>query len=199
MANDVFQVNVIGSSADEYVENVLHMSSDATGSALPGADALALAGQFLTTNIPTYLACLGTDYVLGGLKVKRVNNTGGPGALALGLGAPGTFAGETVVSGAGGVLTAGYYDTIMTTPRWRTTRIFMPGLPAGAVDEGAFQPAYITALAAFAAQLATPITAGGRTFTYCAYKRSTGSAFTVNAPVIGKVLGTQRRRYRPVI
>lgn len=199
MANDVYQVNVIGSVANEYVENVWHFESSALNSVTPGADAAALLTALQSSVQTPFLACLPDDYELGGYKAKRVNNTGGPSAVLLAGGAAGAIGATSAVSGEGAVITCGYFNSLGPSMRWRTTRIFMPGLPQDAISEGEFRALYIAAVQAFADDLVTPITAGPNTLTYCAYSKAMGHPYAVNPPQVSALVGTQRRRFKPVI
>lgn len=199
MANDVFQVNVIGSVAGEYVENVWHFVSTAINSATPGADAEAMLNALQGSVQTLYLDCLPTDFELGGYKAKRVNNTGGPTAVLLAAGAPGTGGAPSVVSGEGGLITFGYFSSLSAKARWRTTRIFTPGVYLGAIVGNVLSGPYLTALQSFGDALFSSFAGGGATYQYCAYQRTTGHAYAVNSPQVSSLIGTQRRRYKPSI
>ena len=199
MANDVFQVNVIGSVAGEYVENVWHFVSSVANSGTPGADAEAMLNALQTSVQTPYLDCLSDDFELGGYKSKRVNNTGGPTAVLLAAGAPGTGGAPSVVSGEGGLITFGYFSSLSAKPRWRTTRIFTPGVYLGAIVGNVLSAPYLARLQVFADALNTGFAAGGATYLYCGYQRASGHPYTVNAPQVSSLIGTQRRRYKPSI
>jgi len=197
MANDTYQLNVIAAVADEYCENILHFQTSASSSSTPAADALAVITQFRAAIEPLWTACLSTDWQLGGYKCKRINNTGGPTAIAPVAGVVGGYGTGSVASGIGPLITATYYDAAAVKPRWRDGRIFMTGAPAGSCVGNVWQAAMIAAINNLTAIMIAPL-GGALTPQYVVWTKHTGLAKIPVSMQLSAKVGTQRRRYVPV-
>lgn len=197
MAMDVYQLNVIGAVAEEYVENILHFQTNTASSSTPAADALAVIVAWRAAIEANYVGMLASDYMLGGYKCKRINNTGGPTAVAPTTGIVGTIGAASTVSGAGPLITATYYDAAAVKPRWRDGRIFIPGSPIGGCIGNQWQAIVTTPVLAFNAILINAF-GGALAPQYGIWTKHTGLfKIPVSLQLSAKV-GTQRRRYVPV-
>lgn len=195
---DVYQLAIFGAVANEYVLNVLHFQSSLTSSPTPDLDAAGLITAWQTAAEAAYLACLSQDYTLGGYQAKRINNTGGPTYIQTPPGLVGTIADNSVVSGAGAVLTAPYYQSSGTKPQWRTSRIFIPGIPATGVVKNQLQALLTTPLSAFATILNSPL-GSMPTYTYGVWSKVTSQWYDITTLRTSAHIGTLRRRYKPVV
>lgn len=202
---DIFELQVIGNCGGQYVENVLHFLGAQTNSTTPGTDANQVINDFIATVQGPYLACMANDYILGGYKCRRVNNTGGPGASQVN-GGIGTRTKASQVQSSGAVITGDWYDPthINKAPKgpgkWSVSKIFMPGAAQGDIVDGAVQAGYATALGTFIGALSAGIGSGPvGPETYIVWSRKQMTGYTVTGLEVALLTGTQRKRLRPVI
>ena len=128
MPNDIHELTIVASVADQFVENVLHFQNNVAASTQPGTDSASLIAAFQADVEPTWLACLADDYGLQGYRCKRVNNSGGPSVIVPRSGVPGSFGTNSVTSGQGACIISSYkYIPSIGSDKYRTGRIFMPG------------------------------------------------------------------------
>lgn len=206
MASDVHQIIIVGSVAGEFVENILHFQGSVDGSATPAADSLSLITQFRAMVEPSWLPVVPDDYVVAGYKAKRVNNTGGPTVVAPVAGVNGEVGAIAIASGVGPCLIGNYYASGAIKPRWKVSRIFIPGVAVGLMSENVFTAPYPVNLAALAAALGAAI-GGAQNWRYGVFHKATVAPapvtaenfyIPVNIQLSGKP-GTQRRRYSPTL
>lgn len=195
MAMDVALLSIVGAVAGQPVENVIALQSDEANNAAPGNQAEKLITIWIATCKTAYLAMLPDDYKLKGFRARRVNNTGGPTA-ARPQDDPGTRGADAVVSGAGPVLIGSYFDTL----DWKSSRFFVPSIAAGDVVGNTFDAALVAACNAFAVFLKDPLPADGdgHVWTPGVWRRTATEFSELNSVIMSLIVGTQRRRYRPI-
>jgi hypothetical protein len=202
MPNDIHELTIVASVADQFVENVLHFQNNVAASTQPGTDSASLIAAFQADVEPTWLACLADDYGLQGYRCKRVNNSGGPSVIVPRSGVPGSFGTNSVTSGQGACIISSYkYIPSIGSDKYRTGRIFMPAIAESAIEENELQPGFITALQALCDLLAAEL-ADGLESTYGVYSRQTLSTVPFYVPDViypSSHIATQRRRLRPVL
>lgn len=197
--DDVYVMDIFASVGNQFVLTTLAWQNGVSADPTPFDTADALVDTWITSNEPSWLACCPDDYALQGYHCKRVNNTGGPNVITPRPGTLGTFGHGSVISSAGALITAPYYDSGSMKPQWRTARIFVPGVPDTAVSENLFQAAYITALNAFIAALIIPLASSPNLFTYGVWSRKEDAFYSCpDIQLTGKV-GTLRKRSKPFI
>lgn len=197
MAVDVYQLNLRATCAGQFVETVLHYKDINTSWADPYSAAAALIGRWQATLQAKWLACLPSDYILGAYACARVNNGGGSSSVSAIGEAAGTWGSNAILSGMGAVIQSDYYDGRHETARWRSGRIFLPGLPDGVVSNNRLGTSYISAVQTLISQLTASMGVTYYGFTYCVYSRGLDWVFDPLNLERGIKLGTQRRRYRP--
>jgi hypothetical protein len=205
MSMDVYQVQIIGENAGEQCENVLHFQGGVSSSSTPDADALSLISSLQSLVRTAYLTCVCSDYILGGWRAKRVNNTGGPEVSVVDS-ASGTYAGTVSSTQQCGLLVGPYYDSgaapppSHAKPMWRTTRIFMPTPPSTAIVDNDYSSVYSGYLSALCGLLNGPlgITSPGP-WQYGAWSRKETAFYSILTLQTSLLVGTQRRRLHPVI
>lgn len=199
MADDVYQLQIKGQAGGQFVENVLYFQGAKSNSVTPEADANALVNAFISGVMPSYLGCMPTDYSSGGFRAKRVNNTGGPSQVVV-YSQPGTGAAQTFSQAQGACCIGDYYAAGATKPQWRATRIFLPAAWVGAITEGQIQNAYGVAVNAFITAVQGALGSGpAGPFQYVAWSRTDNQAYPVVNMEMSLLVGTQRRRLRPVV
>jgi len=195
MAMDVALLEILGSVAGQPVANVIALQSDEADNANPGQQAKALIDIWLATANVAYLACLPDDYSQHGFRARRVNNTGGPSA-ALPNADNGTRGDNAIASGTGPCIIGSYFDTL----DWKSSRLFIPGVAVGDLVGNVFDAALIAAVNTFKAFLIDPLPADadGHVWTPGVWRRTAGEFSLLVSNSVSLVVGTQRRRYRPV-
>jgi hypothetical protein len=202
---DVHQLNVVGSVANEFVECIMHFQQSGSESATPAADSLALCNGFQATFETAFLAMVPDDFELAGYKAKRVNNTGGPSAVLVRGGQIGTVGADSFTSAVGPCIIANYYKEHAAKPRWATGRIFVPGAAEGLLQENLWQAPVPANCAAFAALLMNSFAA--LAWTYGVYHKATVAPKPITeeffyAPTLIQLSakpGVQRRRLLPTL
>jgi hypothetical protein len=193
------QMTIVGVANGQRVCNVLHFEAGVDTDPDPLAEAIALADAW---SVPMggqdlYLSGLPESYGYIGVRIKRVNNGGGPTYTRTNL-AAGNRAGNADFSGAGpvGLL---HCDGGAPEPEWHTGKIFYPSVSIEDVENNIFVEALKNAIIAFITTLMAGIGIGAPgPFKLGVLKRSTGTFLSpIGNSVSGKV-GTQRRRYLPI-
>lgn len=194
MANDVYQLIIVGNCAGEFFETVQHYESGVSGGIDPAGSALHLIDGF-QANVETSLqGVLAEDVNITGYKAKRVNNGGGPTVLRPIVAVPGTIVSTSATSGTAAVIVSRYSQG----GRWRTGRWFLPGIPESVLTGNQFSAGYITDVAALIAANQT-FTETGSTFTFGVWARKTSTFFAPTYVALSPKPGIQRRRLLPVM
>jgi hypothetical protein len=202
MANDVMQFHVVGSVAGEPTEIISAFITDNAAHAPdPTLSAAALIVIWQTNNEANLMAALPDDYVLHGYKARRINNTGGPTAVLPVPGVNGGRGANSVSSGQGPVVLIDYFDNVGVPNRWRTGRMFLPGIAAGDLVENVIQAALTAAVQTFidTVKQATGADGNGDNWTPVIWSRKHSQTFAPMAWGQSGVIGTQRRRLHPAL
>jgi hypothetical protein len=200
MAKQVYEIVPSGILGGQFVQNVLHCEVDETTPQNPFIVASQIieefngAGQF----VPTWLQMLPEDYKLTSLRVRRITDGGGPTAIATG-GA--LFAQDGDRSGA--ISSAQVCPLII----WvgiddpdSTGRTFLPGVSEDDVDEMTLVAGLQTEMLNFVGYWKGGGTLPTSAFPWsgCIYKRATDVGDPIIGGYVSPLIGTQRRRLRPV-
>lgn len=200
MANDVVQVQIVGSVAGEPAECVLHFQYDGTAGNTPTPSVTALVNVLASSFNAIWLAALPDDYQLVGYKAKRVNNTGGPSSAKPTPGAVGTRGATSISSGQGPVIIWNYLDLAADPDRWRTGRTFLPGISEGDLAGNVILPALTTATQAVITFLVAGFVDGDtHHWDFVLWSRKNSIAIMPNSGTVSGVIGTQRRRLHPAL
>lgn len=195
-----FELIVIASVSNQYVNNVLHFQPTATLSGTPLQQAESLATAWQSTVEAAWLACLPSDYTLAGYHARLA---GPPGSatyvLASAPGTVGTRGGVSTLSGVGPVLAFPANNPFAPHRKWETGKIFMPGLAAGDMLSNEFVISLLTACGTLIDLLLDPIVDSGNSFIYTVASNATGNMTNPSGGFVSMQVGTQRRRYHPVL
>lgn len=195
---DIYQLNVPGNVGKQYVENVMHYEiTIADTPDAPNPTATDLIAQWVATVQPMYLACLPTDYVLGGYKCKRIKPTGSNTVAQIDGASVGTAGGASVTSGQAPLCIFPILTTTNPVRKYNTAKLFLPAMTVGTVIGDIIQPAFLVAMNAFiTAFLANLALAGGGMATPSLYTKSSGAVSNLGIGSPSFILGTQRRRLK---
>jgi hypothetical protein len=200
-ANDIYQLNVIGSVGKQYVENVLHYN--VTAPPMPD-DELVTAAAIITAWVgsvqSSYLACLPTDYLLAGYKCKRIKPVGGNTIVQVDGVSVGTQTGASVTSGQAPLFAFPVANAGLPHRQYNTAKLFLPAMTAGTVLGDIIIPAFLTAMGSFITQVIASLALGGTgSVQYGSYSKGLGTLKTITVGSPSLTLGTQRRRLRPAL
>lgn len=199
MDDDVYQIKIATQIGNERVETIYAVQDGIGGTANPEAVATAILTAWQTTVLPAWRAVLPTDAKVLGVSCRRVNNTGGPSSNIIFNSAPGTYPADSSVTSSGAVLIGPYHEVASTPPRFRTSRMFVPGLPEGAMESNQLVTEYADLVRALSAALLLPLTTVAGDANLCVWSRKYNNAYVIGVLYTSSVVGTQRRRLTPVI
>lgn len=194
MAQDVYLLDVIGTTAGEYNECVIACQGAMSSSTTPQADAAALISAWTSTVQPLWVSCVATDYSLAGYKARRVNNGGGPTASQQQT-ITGTVSGTSAPPQCAQLLTAPYKPT---GGKWRTGRIFVPSVPESGYTAPNLTPAQLVLLNALAAALIAGFGSTPGPWQVGTWARKT-AVFYDGLYQASLRIGTIRKRLNPVL
>lgn len=198
MAVEVYEATVSGTLAGQFVQTVLHTNLDNASLDSPFMAASAIATDMLAPggSVALFLLALPSDYSPTSLRVRRVAPTGGPTSIRLAAFFPSPTGGRT------GEISSAQVNPVVvwipTTAPAKTGRVFLPGVSEADIDEMSLTQPLITAILAFANSWGSPQTAGANTMTGCVFRRLPKLGDNIAAAYVSPLIGTQRRRLRPV-
>jgi len=200
MALQVYEFTPSGILGGQFVQNVLHVEVDETTPENPYTVASEIntfmngGGNF----VDAWLNMLPEDYKLTSIRCRRVTGTGGPTAIIAG----------GALSAQDGLRT-GAISSAQVSPLiiWVTTndpdstgRTFLPGVSEDDVDEMQLVVGLINEIDGFVNFWKGGGTLVGTGFNWggCIYKRSGDVGDPIMGGYVSPLIGTQRRRLRPV-
>jgi len=193
MANDVYRLIVVGQSAGQFYENVLHFKNAATSDPDPTTAAANLITAF-KANVQDPLAdCMAADSSITGYKAKRVNNGGSPTVAVPQTAVPGTVSGTSATSGT---------STLMLVPfirsgKFYTGKMFIVGLAESELTGNAISSGQRSAVLSFSSALET-FTSSPYTWDFVIWSRTVSLPFVPYDFSVSAKVGIQRRRLKPV-
>jgi hypothetical protein len=198
MAEEAYECTVSGVLAGQFVQNIVHTAIDNTFN-IPSfqvaseiAAQLAAAGEF----VEKFTDCLPTDYIATSVRVRRVSAGGGPTAIVL----------QATMSQAAGQRTGQISSAqvsplvilIPTVNQNRTGRIFLPGVSEDDIDQMVLVGALVTAMQALVTYMLAGTSIPTGTVVYGVFRRALLLTDPLAAGYVSPLIGTQRRRLRPV-
>jgi hypothetical protein len=200
MGVETYEVILSGTVSGQFVQNILHCNLDNTADTDPFVVANAIltkingAGQFLQK----WCDCLPADYLLTSARCRRVTPAGGPTQIFLSANLNYNSGNR---SGNAGVSSNAPLIIWLTTLRpAKTGRTFVPGVSESDVSENTLVAGLLTALAA-----AATVWRDGFTPASPAYptqgsilRRALHGADDITNFRVSPIVGTQRRRQRPI-
>lgn len=200
MPAEAYELTVSGILAGQFVQNVMHVNVDNTGSTPPYQMAQAILDTLESTVdfFSNWCAALPVDYRLTSARCRRVLSAGGPTAILLGS-EMGTSTGQR----AGSIQAAQVNPVLVfiTTLRPnRTGRVFLPGLSETDCDDMTYTAGVIAAFNELINSFVDAFTITGLAYaaSFGILRRVLGVSDDITAARISPLIGTQRRRLRPV-
>lgn len=200
MANEAYELVISGTLAGQFVQNVLHVNVANTSDDPP----YEIAGDIIDTLDATigltaaWCDILPTDYALTSIRCRRVLVTGGPTAIRLG-----SALAEDAGQRTGTIQSAQVNPVIvlLTTLRPnRPGRIFVPGISEADLDAMVYVSGYVLAVDALIVLIHTGFTLdnAGYSASFGILRRAIASSDDIMGGRLSPLIGTQRRRLRPV-
>lgn len=200
MPAETYEVIISGTLAGQFVQTVMHMNCDNTLPEPPFDVAQAIVDDMSIGGalVDLYCSALPSDYTATSLRARRILATGGPSAIKLA-----TLFSVSVGQRSGTISSAQVNPVIIwipTTLPSKTGRTFMPGVSEADIDEMVYDTPLIAALDALGAYWATggTLTLGSIAWTGAVYRRALAASHGITNHRVSPVVGTQRRRLRPV-
>lgn len=200
MPAECYELVISGVLSGQFVQNVMHVNIDNSGSTNPYTVAQDLLATLDTTSdLSTFWNnCLPTDYRITSWRARRVLVTGGPTAIRL--------AGDltTPIGQRSGSIQAAQVNPVMV---WLTTinpsrpgKTFLPGLSETDCDDMTYTAGIIAEYQALIDLIVANFTLDTLTYAsnFSIFRRGSSSSNDITAGRISPLIGTQRRRLRPV-
>lgn len=205
MAEETYEVVITGHLAGQFVQTVQHVQATIATPVNPFASALLIA-QDITFGpvIDSWCSMLPIDWVGSSVRVRKVDGAGGPTAIVLvsNWSSPGGARPGSISSAQVNPLII----WIGTDTPDKTGRLFIPGVSETDIDDMVLTGGLLTAIQAFVTAWIAGGTLGGvDSYVGAIYRRArTGpppvaaSTDVIFAGQVSPLIGTQRRRLRPV-
>jgi len=193
--------NRSGTLAGQFVQTVLHVNVENTLPEPPFDVATAIVEDFSGIGggfADLWCDCLPSDYTATSLRARRILATGGPSAIALGS------LWSTSTGQRTGTISSAQVNPVIiwipTTLPSKTGRTFLPGVSEADIDEMVYDPSLLAAISVFGNFWAAggTLSLGSIAWTGAIYRRALAAAHGITNYRISPVVGTQRRRLRPV-
>jgi len=205
MANSTHEVVISGTLHGQFVQTVQHVRATIATPTNPFSESLLIAQDIAGGSIMSeFMNCLPEDYVGTSLRVKQVLPAGGPTAIIL-ASEWGQNSGQRT-----GEISSAQVNPLMiwipTTEPAKTGRLFFPGVSEADIDGMVLDGTLIAAYNLFATEWIAGGTLGGVDSYHGAVLRKSAPPPPI-VPVsddliafgqISPLIGTQRRRLRPV-
>jgi hypothetical protein len=199
MAVETYEVTFSGVLAGQFVQTVQHVKATIATPVNPFASALLII-QDINNNglLDAWMAILPDVYTLTSMRCRRVSGTGGATAIIVG-GDLTTTTGQR----AGGISSAQVSPLIIwigTTLPDKTGRLFVPGVSESDIQDMQLVAGLLTDMNLFITAWIAGGTVGSvDTYEGAIYRRTPAIATDVIfAGQVSPLIGTQRRRLRPV-
>lgn len=198
MPIEAYECTLSGTLAGQFVQTVLNVALNNTLPDPPYDAAVAIADQFIAANefVTKFTNCLPVDYNCTSIRVRRVSAGGGPTAIRL-QGAMDQSEGQRT----GNISSAQVCPLIIiipTTAPSKTGRIFMPGVSEDDIDQMALTPGLIGELEALISYMNAGTSTAAGVVVFGVLRRALALVDPWSAGYISPLIGTQRRRLRPV-
>jgi hypothetical protein len=200
MAREVYECVFTGNIAGQFVQTVQHLAVD---DPTPGTSTFDTALQIsqeldLQGVIEAMMNCLPSSYNLTSLRTRRVSAGGGPTAIRL----AGDFTAPVVGQRDPEISSLQANPLTIWIPETdpaKTGRLFWPGVAEDDIADMVIVGALVTLYETFNDAWIDGVNLSGiGTFKGCVFRRETKTGDMIINQYISPLIGTQRRRLRPV-
>lgn len=198
MANDVYQLTMIGTCAGEFWETVQHWEGNLAMGADPVGAADSLITGFIAGCQAELIGLMAEDTFITGYKAKRVNNGGSPTVLHPQSPVAGDVSGTSATSGTAICIVSWFQHTVGSITKFKTGRWFLPGLPETNLVGNHLTGGAITDVGTFITAMST-LSSSPYTFTYGTWSQKFTTMFHPTYIAPSNKVGIQRRRLLPVL
>jgi hypothetical protein len=200
MANEAYELTLSGILAGQFVQNVLHVNVNNVSVINPYTEAEDILGSLdsVIDFFTVWCNALPADYRITSARCRRVLADGGPTAIML----AGSMA--TSVGARTGSIQAAQVNPVLV---WLTTlrpnlpgKTFMPGLSETDCDDMVYTLGLTQKFDLLIAAIVAGFTLAGSgdAASFGIFRRVLGASDDIMAGRISPLVGTQRRRLRPV-
>jgi len=200
MPSEMYELTLTGTLAGQFVQTILNVTCNNSGSTNPFAFADSLLEQWNQTDdlVQRWCECLPADYALTSARCRRLLPTGGPTQIYLRANLI-----EYIGQRTGTVATSGVsplFIWLTTTRPTKTGRTFLPGVAEPDIDQMVLASGLLTAMETFGDLFRDGGTIGGGSDTWggAIYRRALDAADAVTNYRVSPVIGNLRRRLRPI-
>lgn len=195
MANDIFALEIIYSVAGEQAANVIHLkSTSSTPGTDPGQDASDIIDEFISSEETGLASILADDVIIAGYRCRRINNGGGNTSVQA-SGTPGTYGPNSQAGQTCAVSVLGYSDGT----HHKAGRIFWPVTAQSSIIDNVIDAIIVAAIQTLVGDLIAGLTVGAKTWKLCVYSRKHATPFDVVFKDVSLLVGTIRKRLKPVM
>lgn len=188
---DCHQIGLYFRMPGQFAQCILHYRNTLTNSVDPGADSDALRVLWEGANGALLMAAIPDSVTLFGIKVKRVNNGGGPN-IQRPLAIAGGRVGEMSTTGIAPCLVYPYSNGT----RWFAGRTFLPGVSEDDIAVNEFTAGLIGDLDAYKDASLLPLV-GVLTWSPVVWSPTHATWYPENTVSISGKPGVQNRRMKP--
>lgn len=198
MAIETYEHVITGHLAGQFVQTVLHSTIDNSGSYSPYMVAQDLNNHFIQEDelLQKFLEVLPAEYKGSSLRTRRVGPTGGPTAIA--LASEWEYDEGQLGNGISSQQVNPLLIWIPVNNPAKTGRVFFPGCAEAQIDNGVLQSGIISAMTAFGDYMDSGWTVAAGTGKGAVLRRATKTGDPIGYHRVSPLIGTQRRRLRPV-
>lgn len=198
MATEIYEVVISGILGGQFVQTVQHVKAEIATPVNPFASAILIAQDINANGIlEAFCACLPTDYKATSIRCRRVSGAGGTTAVITGGGLDFTDGAR-----AGNISSAQVCPLIIWVPTTDIDspgKLFLPGVSEDDIDDMVLTASLIADIQAFINEWIAGGTLGGvDSYVGCIFRRVGGTGDVIFAGQVSPLIGTQRRRLRPV-
>jgi hypothetical protein len=198
MAVETYEVVWSGTLAGQFVQTVQHVKATIATPVNPFASALLIAQDIDGGGInAAFMDCLPDVYTLTSIRVRRIDGGGGPTAILTGGALAVTQGGRT-----GNVSSAQVNPVIVwipTTSPDKVGKLFVPGVSEADIDNMVLVAGILTAYQTFVTAWIAGGTLGGvDSYVGAVWRQTALLTDVIFAGQVSPLIGTQRRRLRPV-
>jgi len=200
MAVECYEYIISGSISQQFCQNIFHFNVDNTAATDPFTMATAILTKTNTSAnlLEKWCDCLPGDYIISSVRCRRLLPTGGPTAILLHAALSTSGGGRSGASSTSSVAPLMIWLTTLRPAK--TGRTYFPGCSVDDLEGNTLASGLVTALTAFGIIMRDGFTPASPAYLCNAavVRRAISAADDITAYRVSPIIGTQRRRQRPI-